>query len=167
MVEHDEDCIRAADYLIDIGPGAGAHGGHVVCAGPVPEVFDQRAKRHDQVYDRRVRHRRPRRTASGRSATRLLELKGCRENNLKNVDVRIPLGGLICVTGVSGSGKSTLINQTLLPALKRKLYSSKVKAGDAQVAQRREQDRQGHRDRPKPHRPHTAMQSGDLYRRLR
>ena len=58
-----------------------------------------------------------------------IELKGCRENNLKDVNVRIPLGGLICVTGVSGSGKSTLINQTLLPALKRKLYGSKVKAG--------------------------------------
>src|SRR5205085_161170 len=59
-----------------------------------------------------------------------IEIKGCRENNLKNVDVRFPLGGIVCVTGVSGSGKSTLINQTLLPALKRKLYGSKVKAGE-------------------------------------
>src|SRR5256884_9407850 len=57
------------------------------------------------------------------------EIKGCRENNLKNIDVRIPMGGLICVTGVSGSGKSTVVNQTLLPALKRKLYGSRVKAG--------------------------------------
>src|SRR5206468_4000929 len=60
----------------------------------------------------------------------VLELKGCRENNLKNVDVRIPLGGMVCITGVSGSGKSTLINQTLLPAIKRKLYASKEKAGE-------------------------------------
>src|SRR6201999_2521209 len=59
-----------------------------------------------------------------------MELKGCREHNLKNVDVKIPLGGLVCITGVSGSGKSTLINQTLLPALKRKLYASKLKAGE-------------------------------------
>src|SRR4029079_9399528 len=59
-----------------------------------------------------------------------LELKGCKENNLKNVDVRFPLGGFVCVTGVSGSGKSTLVNQTLIPALKRKLYASKIKAGE-------------------------------------
>jgi len=129
MVEHDEDCIRSADYLIDIGPGAGAHGGHVVCAGPVPEVFEN----HQSVTVKYLtgelaitppENRRP--VDPGKNA---LELKGCRENNLKNIDVRIPLGGLICVTGVSGSGKSTLINQTLLPAIKRKLYGSKEKAG--------------------------------------
>ncbi|MBC8108828.1 MAG: excinuclease ABC subunit A, partial [Anaerolineae bacterium] len=152
MVEHDEDCIRAADYLIDVGPGAGAHGGELVVAGPVNALLDTS----------------PRKTAAKRNAAgsdfsgiignkensstlkyltgeysiaapevrrpvdpeRLcLEIKGCTANNLKNVTARIPLGGLICITGVSGSGKSTLINQTLIPALKRKLYGSKVKAG--------------------------------------
>ncbi len=129
MVEHDEDCIRASDYLIDIGPGAGAHGGNVVCAGPVPEVFENRQSTTIKYLTGEYviatpAHRRP--VDPDKSA---LEIKGCRENNLKNVDVRIPLGGMICVTGVSGSGKSTLINQTLIPALKRKLYGSKVKAG--------------------------------------
>jgi excinuclease ABC subunit A len=128
MVEHDEDCIRAADHLIDIGPGAGAHGGHVVAQGPMPEVLEQ-------THSRTVKYligeyailpseqRRPMNPLAG------IEIKGCSENNLKNLDARIPLGGLVCVTGVSGSGKSTLINQTLLPALKRKIMGSRDKPG--------------------------------------
>ena len=128
MVEHDEDCIRAADYLIDIGPAAGAHGGNVMARGPVPDVFSQTGSVTIKYMTGEYAitppsQRRP------IDLDKCLELKGCRENNLKNVDVKIPLGGLVCITGVSGSGKSTLINQTLLPALKRKLYSSKVKAG--------------------------------------
>jgi excinuclease ABC subunit A len=129
IVEHDEDCIRAADYLIDIGPGAGAHGGNVVATGPIPQVFTQDHSLTikyltGQLAIHTPDHRRP--VGGDRGA---IELKGCRENNLKNLDVRIPLGGLICITGVSGSGKSTLVNQTLLPALKRKLYGSRIKAG--------------------------------------
>jgi len=129
MVEHDEDCIRAADYMIDIGPGAGAHGGHVVCAGPVPEVFKHSESLTVKYITGECAILRPARRRPVDPSKNALELKGCRENNLKDVDVRIPLGGLICITGVSGSGKSTLINQTLLPAMKRKLYGSKVKAG--------------------------------------
>jgi excinuclease ABC subunit A len=129
MVEHDEDCIRAADYLIDIGPGAGAHGGNLVAFGPVPQVFDQRQSVTIKYLTGECAIVPPptRRNVGGELGT--LEIKGCRENNLKNLDARIPLGGLVCITGVSGSGKSTLINQTLLPALKRKLYGSKLKAG--------------------------------------
>jgi excinuclease ABC subunit A len=129
IVEHDEDCIRAADYLIDIGPGAGAHGGNVIAFGPTPAVFKQTQSTTIKYLTGELAIHTPdtRRPLDPHRAC--LELKGCRENNLKNVDVRIPLGGFVCVTGVSGSGKSTLINQTLLPALKRKLYGSKVKAG--------------------------------------
>jgi excinuclease ABC subunit A len=129
IVEHDEDCIRAADYLIDIGPGAGAHGGHVVCAGPVPQVFNQTQSVTIKYLTGQCAIHTPTDRRPLDPEKNCIELKGCRENNLKNVDVKIPLGGLVCVTGVSGSGKSTLINQTLLPALKRKLYSSKIKAG--------------------------------------
>ena len=130
MVEHDEDCIRAADYMIDIGPGAGAHGGNVVAFGPVPNVFSQSHSTTIKYLTGELAINPPPQPPAGRSGKNVMELKGCRENNLKNVDVKIPLGGLICVTGVSGSGKSTLINQTLLPALKRKLYASKVKPGE-------------------------------------
>jgi len=129
MVEHDEDCIRASDYLIDIGPAAGAHGGHVVCAGPFPEVLKNTQSVTVKYLTGEYAIMVPRARRALDPEKNCLELKGCRENNLKNVDARIPLGGFICVTGVSGSGKSSLVNQTLLPALKRKLYASKVKAG--------------------------------------
>ena len=128
IVEHDEDCIRHSDHLIDIGPGAGEHGGRVVCQGDVPAVFDQRQSTTVRYITGELAIALPeeRRKLDARSG---IEIKGCRANNLKNVDVRIPMGGLVCITGVSGSGKSSLINQTLIPALKRKLYASKVKAG--------------------------------------
>ncbi len=129
MVEHDEECIRSADYMIDIGPGAGAHGGNLVCAGPVPDVFSNTQSVTIKYLTGEFAIVPPPHRRAVDADKACLELKGCRENNLKNVDVRIPLGGVICITGVSGSGKSTLINQTLLPALKRKLYGSKVKAG--------------------------------------
>jgi excinuclease ABC subunit A len=136
VVEHDEETIRRADYVIDLGPGAGAHGGLVVAQGTTHDLLlPQGTIRNPQSLTLKY-------LAGELSiptpATRrkldpdknCLEIKGCRENNLKNVDVQIPLGGLVCVTGVSGSGKSTLINQTLLPALKRKIYSSRVKTGE-------------------------------------
>jgi excinuclease ABC subunit A len=129
MVEHDEDCIRAADHLIDIGPGAGVHGGTVVAQGDMPAVLQQRDSLTIKYLTGELGiavppERRPIHPDKG-----CIEIKGCSENNLKGVNVRIPLGGIVCVTGVSGSGKSTLVNQTLLPALRRKLYGSRVRAG--------------------------------------
>jgi len=129
IVEHDEECIRSADYMIDIGPGAGSHGGQVVCAGPVPAVFENRQSTTVKylIGDCAILTPATRRRLD--PDNNAIEIKGCRQNNLKDIDVRIPLGGLVCVTGVSGSGKSTLVNQTLLPALKRRIYSSRLKAG--------------------------------------
>jgi excinuclease ABC subunit A len=129
MVEHDEDCIRSADYLIDIGPGAGAHGGHIVAQGKMPDVLEQSNSVTIKYLTGELSIAPPatRRPVDPKRAC--VEIRNCTENNLKGVSVKVPLGGLVCVTGVSGSGKSTLINQTLLPALKRKLYASKDRPG--------------------------------------
>ena len=129
IVEHDEDCIRGADHLIDIGPGAGMHGGTVMAAGPMPDVLRQNGSTTIKYLTGEFAIVPPPNRRPIGPDLACVDLKGCTANNLKNVNVRIPLGGLVCVTGVSGSGKSTLINQTLLPALKRKIYNSKVKVG--------------------------------------
>jgi excinuclease ABC subunit A len=129
IVEHDEDCIRGADHLIDIGPGAGLHGGNVMAAGPMPDVLGQTRSTTIKYLTGELAIVPPPNRRPVDPNLACIELKGCSENNLKDVNVRIPLGGLVCITGVSGSGKSTLINQTLLPALKKKIYSTKVKVG--------------------------------------
>ncbi|HEX8340582.1 MAG TPA: excinuclease ABC subunit UvrA [Tepidisphaeraceae bacterium] len=130
MVEHDEDCIRAADHLIDIGPGAGSHGGNLVAQGDMPAVLSQRQSVTVKYLTGEYGIFKPQTRRPMNPEKNKIELKGCRENNLKDVDAKIPLGGLVCVTGVSGSGKSTLINQTFLPAIKRKIYASKAREGD-------------------------------------
>lgn len=129
VVEHDETMMRQADWLIDIGPQAGEGGGEIVGQG-VPQDVEQNTEsptgrflaRADQIPVSSAR----RRIAKSRS----IELDGASANNLKNVDVRFPLGVFVCVTGVSGSGKSTLINETFAPALMRRLGSSNRKAGE-------------------------------------
>src|SRR5258706_3063886 len=103
IVEHDEDCIRAADYLIDIGPGAEAHGGRVGCDGPVPQVFENRQSTTIKYLTGECAILPPSERRPLDVDKNYFEIKGCRENNLKNIDVRIPMGGLICVTGVSCS----------------------------------------------------------------
>ena len=118
VVEHDPDTMRAADYLVDIGPGAGVHGGRVVAHGPPAQVMADPASLTGQYLSgARALAVPPQR----RGGTHALRLEGVRTHNLRGVDVAIPLGALVCVTGVSGSGKSSLITGTLLPALRARL----------------------------------------------
>lgn len=127
VVEHDEDAMRAADYLVDIGRGAGINGGNVVACGTPQQVIKNKDSLTGQYLSgkRKIDVPKKRRAGNGKSIT----ISGARGNNLKNIDVEFPLGKFIALTGVSGSGKSTLLLDTLYPALMRALYNSKLETG--------------------------------------
>lgn len=127
VVEHDEDTMYAADHIVDIGPGAGIHGGYIIAEGTVDEIKNSPESMTGLYLSGKKKIEVPekRRQPNGK----WVEIIGAEENNLKNIDVKIPLGVLTCVTGVSGSGKSSLVNQILHKSLAQKLNGSKVKPG--------------------------------------
>lgn len=128
VVEHDEDTIRAADYLVDFGPGAGKHGGEIVCAGEIPKIFENK-KSVTAAYlrgDRKIPIPATRRINNKDS----IKVYGAKENNLKNIDVDIPLRRFVCITGVSGSGKSSLAYDTVYTHLANRLNGASYRKGD-------------------------------------
>jgi excinuclease ABC subunit A len=127
VVEHDEETMKTADYLVDMGPGAGRHGGEIVAEGTPQEVEKNPKSLTGQYLSgaRKIEVPKKRREPKG-----FIRLSGCREHNLKNINAEIPLGVLALVTGVSGSGKSTLINETLYKAMMRKLHNSRERPGE-------------------------------------
>ncbi|MEN8223413.1 MAG: excinuclease ABC subunit UvrA [Acidobacteriota bacterium] len=126
VVEHDEDTIKKADYVIDMGPGAGLHGGEIVAIGPPGVIEKKKSSLTGKYLSGKLKIETPEKR---RKPVKFIELSGCEENNLKKIDVKIPVGLLTLVTGVSGSGKSTLVYEILYKAMMKKIYHSRKKAG--------------------------------------
>lgn len=126
IVEHDEDTMRMADYIVDIGPGAGIHGGHVVAEGTIDDIIKVEDSITGQYLSGKKKIKIP---STRREPKGFVKVKGAKENNLKNIDVDFPLGVLTCVTGVSGSGKSSLVNEILYKVLAKELNRAKAKPG--------------------------------------
>lgn len=126
VVEHDEDTMLAADYVVDIGPGAGEHGGEVVAAGTAKEIMKNKDSITGKYLSRKLQVPVPK---TRRKPTGFIKVVGAKENNLKNIDVKFPLGVFTCVTGVSGSGKSSLVNEILYKSLARKLNRARIIPG--------------------------------------
>ena len=128
VVEHDEDAIKAADYIVDIGPGAGINGGEIVAKGTLKDIMKSKDSVTAQYLSGKKEILKPKKRRKGNG--KFIELIGAKQNNLKNVDLTIPLGTLTCITGVSGSGKSTLTLETLKAILSRELMGAKTKPGE-------------------------------------
>ena len=164
VVEHDEDTIRAADHVVDFGPGAGHLGGKVVFDGPAKALDKARGSLTADYLSgrRRIEVPKTRRSARGK-----LTVRGARANNLKGIDVTFPLGCLVAVTGPSGAGKSSLVNGILLPALAARLHGATDPVGEHRGTRGTRRHRQGDRHRPAPDRPHAALEPGHVHQGVR
>ena len=128
VVEHDEDTMNESDFIVDIGPGAGVHGGNIVFAGSVEDMKKDENSITGQYLSGRIKIEVPSKRRKIKNG--YIEIKGAKENNLKNINVKFPIGVFTCVTGVSGSGKSTLVNEILYKSISKELNNSRVKPGE-------------------------------------
>ena len=166
VVEHDEDTIRAADHIVEMGPGPGVHGGNVVVQGTFEDVLKSKASPTGQFLSGK-RIDCACRSSGARATARSLTVRGARENNLKDVDVAIPLGKLVAITGASGSGKSTLVNEILYKALWKRLVDTRTLPGEHDGGRWHRARAQGGEHRPVADRTEQPVESGDLHRLLR